>query len=460
MLPGQEPAGPAIEQQFADLTQYIDLMVIRIDEATQAFEQAADDPAAEVLAAKWRLGSIRWAVQLASGPNSLASALDLVVLATTFRWLVEDHWIPEVWGESARPLQVAFLRVEKDGWALLDCYLDDQALAEARRVLVKWRERNPLIRYESFAESPSFRTLVAGQPDDEESGAPTLLGLIGLDPAASLEPAARGVERARQFGLRTLFFLKHSPRLVSAELEYNMLRLRSSSEGLQVLSNAERLTASLESFAATADALPEMLREEREALTRSLEQAEEPLTRLLEEARTTLDAGAKMSAGVNGAVHTLDAFVGRFDDESDDSDEPDAPAEPSDRPSKPFDVSEYGEAAERLGAGAREISAMVTDIERGLPELQRTVEQSAARAEGSIDHAARRLLEVGLLLIAAAAFAAWLVHRLGRRVRESPEPPSARLPDAAAGNDRPDGAHPGNALIPKRRSADRSATRR
>jgi hypothetical protein len=52
-----EQGSPLIEQQFVDLTHYLDVMVIRIDEASLAFELAANDPEAEVLAAKWRLGA-------------------------------------------------------------------------------------------------------------------------------------------------------------------------------------------------------------------------------------------------------------------------------------------------------------------------------------------------------------------------------------------------------------------
>ncbi|HEX6886345.1 MAG TPA: hypothetical protein VF530_23420 [Planctomycetota bacterium] len=452
VLPDREQPSPPLEQQFDDLTRYLDLMVLRIDEASLAFALAAAEPEAEVLAAKWRLGAIRWAVQLSAGPNSLSNALDLVVLATTFRWLVEDHWIPEVWGEDARPLQVAFERIEEDGWALLERYLDDPAIAEARRVLVQWRARNPLIRQESFAESPSFRTLLAGEPADAASAAPNLLGLIGLDPTAGLEPAAREVERARQLGLRALFFLQHSPRLVAAELEYRLLRLRDSPEARQVLSDAERLTVSLESVAATAATLPEAVRQEREELVHSLEQAQEPLGRLLESTRATLDAGETMSAEVNGAVRTLDAFVARFDG-------PDEPSEPSGTRARPFDVTEYGQAAERIGAGASQISTLLTDLEHSLPELQRVVEQSAARGERSIDRAARRLLEVGLILIAAAAFAAWVVHRLGRRAHAR-MPAPVRLTEASETNDRPEGARPDKAVVTERLPAAGSKTGR
>ena len=409
VLPERQVA-PPIEQQFTDLTRYFDLMVQRVDEASLAFEQTSGEPEAQVLAARWRLEAIRWAVQLSAGPNSLESALDLVVLATTFRWMLEDHWIPVVWGEAARPLQLAFQRIEEDGWTLLERYLEEPAVTEARRVLLQWRARNPLLGPEAFAEAPSFRTLIAGQPADGDSSAPNLLGLIGLDPSAGLEPAAREVERTRQLGLRALFFLQHAPRLVAAESEYRLLRLRDSPEAHQVLASMERVSTGLESLAATAVTLPTVVRQEREELLRSLQQAEVPLARLLGETQATLEAGETMSIEVNAGVRALDAFVARFD-----GSEPGA--ETSGAPSRPFDVTEYGQAAERLGAGAHQISTLVADLERSLPELQRIVEQSVTRGDQSLDRAARNLLAVGLVLIAVAALAAWAVRRLGRPAR-------------------------------------------
>lgn len=414
VLPEQQEA-PPIEQQFTDLTRYFDLMVQRVDEASLAFEHTAGEPEAQVLAARWRLEAIRWAVQLSAGPNSLESALDLVVLATTFRWMLEDHWIPQVWGEAARPLQLAFQRIEEDGWTLLERYLEEPPVTEARRVLLQWRARNPLLGPEAFAEAPSFRTLIAGQPADGDSTAPNLLGLIGLDPSAGLEPAAREVERTRQLGLRALFFLQHAPRLVAAESEYRLLRLRDSPEAHQVLASMERVSTGLESLAATVATIPTVVRQEREELLRSLQEGEAPLAQLLRELQATLEAGETMSVEVNAGVRALDAFVARFEDGGEPR------AETTGAPNRPFDVTEYGQAAERLGAGAHQISTLVADLERSLPELQRIVEQSATRADHSLDRAARHVLAVGLVLIAVAAIAAWAVRRLGRpaRVEES-----------------------------------------
>ena len=408
VMPGFKPTAPPIEQQFQDLTRYLDQMVFRIEEASRVFEIEAGTPEAEVEAARLRLEAIRWATRLTSGPNSLTNALDLVVLASTFRWLQEDYWIPEVWGEAARALVVALRQVEKDGWTLLEAYLDEPRVAEARRVLALWREKNPLIQRESFAEFPTFRTLAEGQPAELEGETTSLLGLLGLDPVSGLEPAAREVERARQLGLRALFFLQRAPRLVAAELEYRVLRVRASVEARQALANTERIATSLESFAATTAALPEAVRLEREALVRDLEQAQEPLGRLLEKTQATLVAGERTSAEVNRAIRTLDAFAARFDQREGPAAQPDALA-------RPFDVTEYGQAAERIGVGANQLTALVAELDRSLPEIQGILDQAVAVGERSVDRAARRLLEVGLILIAASALAVWIGLRLGAR---------------------------------------------
>ena len=68
----------------------------------------------------------------------------------------------------------------------------------------------------------------------------------------------------------------------------------------------------------------------------------------------------------------------------------------------------------RIGAAAAELRALVTELDASLPEVQRLVDEAARRGEASVDHAFRRGLQLGLILIAAAAGAALLVRRLGR----------------------------------------------
>jgi len=41
---------------------------------------------------------------IASGPNAIANLLDLTILVSVSRRTVEEHWQPQAFGESARPM--------------------------------------------------------------------------------------------------------------------------------------------------------------------------------------------------------------------------------------------------------------------------------------------------------------------------------------------------------------------
>jgi hypothetical protein len=53
------------------------------------------------------------AMAIATGSNALSSLLDMVVMVTLSRMRVEDYWLPEVYGESARPLLKALREARK-----------------------------------------------------------------------------------------------------------------------------------------------------------------------------------------------------------------------------------------------------------------------------------------------------------------------------------------------------------
>jgi len=262
----------------------------------------------------------------------------------------------------------------------------------------------------------------------------SLLGMIQLDPLAGLEPAAREVAQARATIERMLFWAQRLSFVVQDQLELSLLRLRRQPEVLEVLASLEQTSHALAEFSATAATLPQALSTEREAalrqvadeldaqragLVQDLERAQEPLQQLLGESRATLTAAATMSSELTSAVRALDDFVGRFDDEEPEpepaqpSAAPAAAAEPA-PPGKPFDVSEYGTAAERIGTSAGELRALLQELDRSLPRLEGALDTAVQRGEQTIDHAFRRGLVLGLALILAAALAVLAVRRLSR----------------------------------------------
>lgn len=452
VVPGGEAPAKPTEELLPDLLRYADLIVLRCEEAAARFEEAAGTPEAEVQAARWRLESLRWTTQIATGPNSLTGALDLVVFSTMLGYLQEDYWIPAVWGEAARPMLLAHQKAAADGWLLLERYLPDVEVQQARAILVDWRAAHPQLTESSLLEFPGFGQLAASSAPAGQPG-PSLADRLKLDPMSGLEPARREMEMVRQFGMRALYAFQRTPRLVAAEVEFRTLALRDSPEVRQLLDEVERVTASVDSMAATAAALPAALSAEREAalaqigalmdgqrvelfaalsaereaalaqvsqvleaqragLLADLEQTQAPFESLLRETQGALAAGRDMSAEFTAALLALDAFVGRFDKPDAAADAPTAAPDSSAAPAsgKPFDVTEYGRAAEQVGQAAAELRELVTSLETSLPEAQKLLDETVTRGERAVDHAALRFLQVGLTLIGAVVLAVLLLR--------------------------------------------------
>lgn len=435
VMPEHESKAPNSELLLADLMRYSELIVFRVDEATHEFETLSDSPEAQLQASRWRLNALRVTTQLTTESNSFSALLDLTVLAATMGWLQEDYMIPEVWGEAARPMLTALRATEQDGWTLLERHLPAKQVADARAVLVAWREMNPKLEREAMLEFPSFSVMAAKLSATVDKGS-SLLGLVGLDPLSGLEPAAREIEQTRQFAQRALFFAQRAPRIIGAEVDFRTLHARQSPEMQQLLRDTERVTTTLENVAATAASLPEALSREREAalkqvseelaaqragLLADVAEARAPLESLMKETQATLTAARGLSGELTGTVLAVDQFLSRWDEpegseeaeEAKKAAEAAAASEPA-VPSKPFDIVEYGDTAERVGHAVAELHALVAELDQRMPEAQRLLDEAAAHGKATVDHLLLRVAEVGLALIAAAGVTTWLVRRSGR----------------------------------------------
>jgi hypothetical protein len=299
VFPGTQTKVPPPDQVLKDLLQFADQITLRANVALREFELRAGTPEAAIQSAQWQLEILRLSTQHAASPNSFSSLLDLSLLVTLCGWLQEDVWAAQ-WGDAVQPVHRALTDLQEEGWRLLARNCDPKHLEEMRALLRKWREEHPKLTRASILELPSFTSLLEQSPADT-GGSSSLLGIVGLDPLAGLEPTAREIERSRELAERLLFFVERAPRLVSLEIELRVLQARRSDEVRQVLADMGRVTTSLESFANTAAGLPASISREREAalkqiddtlsqqrtgLLRDLDTAQAPLGSVLEKTQT------------------------------------------------------------------------------------------------------------------------------------------------------------------------------
>ena len=100
-----------------DLLRYADdLTSIVMRAATELESDGAPIPRKDVLTIWISVDSA--VVKTATGSNSLANLVNMIVLTTAMRMRVEEYWLPNVYGESARSLLEGLSSCEREIWQL------------------------------------------------------------------------------------------------------------------------------------------------------------------------------------------------------------------------------------------------------------------------------------------------------------------------------------------------------
>jgi hypothetical protein len=249
----------------------------------------------------------------------------------------------------------------------------------------------------------------------------SLLGLLRLDPLSGLDPARRELAEARLFAERALFVVQVLPTLLRWQAELLSLEMLNQPAVQQWTTNATQIAASVERLTAAAEQLPGQLAAEREEILRTLESQERILLPVLGEARLMLTAGAQMSDSLNVTLATFDGVLKRLGiDEA-------AGPRPAKTNSEPFRIQNYGQAAERLEAAARQFTELLRTFDQTLgansrsqlaAQLGPVVQQARTDGQDLVDHAFRK----GVLFVVVVLLAALIYRVLAARLtRAAPD---------------------------------------
>jgi len=379
---------------------------------------AADTPEARLAVLDYEIDQVTAAYQIATAPNPLANAIDLAVLTTLSGAVVKDYWIPEVWGESGRPLLRAYETLEPQVWFVVSGFVDPDQEKQLRDIIAQYRESNPHLKQAAFIRMADIAQ--ARAKDKGGLGTPSeLLGSIGLNIFGGLDPAVQQVEQARVLAERALFYAQRSPRLLDMQAQLLTLQLSSQPASEKLLEDTTRISKSAERVAVTASQLPEVIDRQREAaidqVMTALAEQESRSRALLADVKQTLDAGAGAASSVNDAIRSANALLASVN-------KPPPPGTPPPPPGKPFDIAEYTQALNELGKSAQDLEALVSSLDQSVPRVAALAETVTGKATGEVralvDYAFRRALALVLVLVGAVLLAAityrWAAVRLAR----------------------------------------------
>lgn len=392
---------------------FADEYVGGIIEPLQRFQATTDNAADRLAAQNWKLSQSTAAYTIASGPSAIANALDMLVLATLSRMVIDDAWITERFGERATPLRDVHRRLEAEAQAIARDAVTPAQFTEVERVIIEWREKNPHVLAVSYVHFRDFAKSLGHPSANDDNSASGLFGLLGIDPLSNLDPAVREIAQTRELAERTIYYAQRVPNLVDMQVERLTDQFATTPETIRLLRNVDRATQAAESTGRFAAELPDVLAREREAAIRQFMDAitvETARTRaLIVELHGALDAGTATSNSLNATIHSFEQLMAGFE-------KPKPVNGPPAAPGRPFDITEYTAAAGEVTRAASELEQLIAGIERGGPALAEVSGRAAASMQHVIDHAYWRIAELLALLLLGGTAAALAYRGLARRL--------------------------------------------
>lgn len=412
VLPGRAETGPVEPVKLQDdLLRFADDFVYS---TSRAAEYLSSDQGpikrADLLAIKSTLATDIYG--LASGSNPFANLVGLTVFASEGRRRVEDYWLPKVYGASAEPMLRAFKDREREIWMIAERVLSGDMRAELRKAIDQWRRSfaEPNADPEAFTGIALVNDITKGLEVNRPGTVPgSVFGLLGIDPLAGLDPAARELAETRLFAERALFVGQRLPQTMGWQAE--LLALRSAgipevasmvSSGSQIAGSSERLSKSLESF-------PVFLASERAAVLKAFTQERTGLVDLAQATKETLAQGTQMAQATGQVLKSYEGIAQQLQNSPQD---PNAP---------PFDVREWGKAASEVGHMSSELQGLFNLALSAAQQdrLSAVTQASRETGEALVDYAFQKLLLLvalsGLCITGLRLTYLWLRVRLGLR---------------------------------------------
>ncbi len=394
------PAAVTLGVLQVQVMRFADGYVAATSQAADDFGAKAGTSKARLASLKWKLGQATSAYVDATGPNPIVNALDMLVLVSVSRMVVEDYGV-ETFGDMILPLLAVQRQQETNAWRLAGGVLKPKQQAELRGLIQEWRQTHPHQRYVGAIRFNEFVTDLGKTPTASTVAPNSIFSLLFLDPFAGLDPTAAAIEETRRLGERAMYYTQRMPMLLSWQTEVLAYQLADQPESEQVLSNANQLASSAEIFAKTAQQLPQLINDQRQA---AIQQLLDGLTSQETQARQTLVSAGDAATNINAAIQSLDAFVRYVSAPNTNQ-----TTEASNRP--PFNVLDYGTAASQVGDAAKNLTTLLTTVNQSTPQLAQLGQQTTADANRVVNHAFR----LGLILIVAllvGSVLAGLTYRL------------------------------------------------
>lgn len=307
----------------------------------------------------------------ATGSNSMGSLVDIIVLTSGVRMRIEDHWLPKVYGESARLILEIFQEREKQIWRLAEKRMTASQRQELLSVIERWHEetKRQSIPPSAFASIDLLYWIIGSDRKKNETLTSNVLSLLSIDPLAGLDPATRELAQTRLLAERLMFIVERMPQIIQWQAELLTLQAAELPQIEQVVSNTTRFADAADRLGILAEATPGLISSERKeilqglaveraALLQAVRDQQPGLTNLSREIGLAFGEGARMADSTDNVLKTFDTVMSRFDEESSESS-----AKAND---EPFRIKDYENMAAEFGRMSERLTTLLISLQTSL----------------------------------------------------------------------------------------------
>jgi hypothetical protein len=272
---------------------FADRYFTRIAIATNELAQNTTSDEHASLMHDWKAVSQTAVVDIAIGPNAVTNLLDMMALTRLSRLVVENYWVPEVFGEElGSEFQRAFVDLENDIWTVADDVLTQRQQDDLGVLVDDWHAENPDQYYPWYIRLSNF----SGQRAASLAAVQRSGGML-----KEVARAREAAEEIQAFGERVLFYLQRAPMITSNEFESGIGDVLNRPQVARLLDDTARFVTSVDRLVQMIEDLPEerlaivdqfmdRLADERLAMFRDVSDVEPGLRQVLTDLQPALDS--------------------------------------------------------------------------------------------------------------------------------------------------------------------------
>jgi len=184
-----------------------------------------------------------------------------VVFVTLTRIVVEEYWVPKVFGDEAKILVEVFRSNEVEIWSIAAKVLTQQQQQELRSSIRQWRDRDPDRVYVEAARFGDFAWFMGESELEKAQEGSGFLGVKGV---------TREVSETRMLAERAMFYAQRVPWIARGMVRLMLYDVAQSPEINQVMADTGTLAKAMHQTATFTEQLPELITEQRDQIMKQV----------------------------------------------------------------------------------------------------------------------------------------------------------------------------------------------